>query len=110
MLLKFAGRTMKIQLVLWAVIALGAAWITAVAICLTTCVSALFAKVTDQQFSCLPIYAFGAIVLPTFLLLELAAYKAPVDKLRPPRLSYAEILVHLSLLVGGLGFWSGVLR
>lgn len=110
MLLKFAGRTLKIQLVIWAVLALCAAWIAAVLLCLTKTLEALFALVSSQQFSWLPLIAFGAIIFSTSFVLEYAALITPPGKCRLPKMSYAEIMVHTMMLLGGLGFCVGVLK
>ncbi|MBI1270519.1 hypothetical protein GC174_08815 [bacterium] len=110
MLQRFARRTFKIQLVIWAVLALCAAWIAAVLLCLTKTLEALFALVSSQQFSWLPLIAFGAIIFSTSFVLEYAALKTPTGKCRLPKMSYAEIMVHSMMLLGGLGLILGALK
>lgn len=110
LLLRIASRTLKIQLLLWVVLALGSAWLAAAVMCWKTAMEALFEDASAPRFAYLPLFAFGAIVVPTFLILEFGSRKALMKKWRFPRVSFAEIMLHLSLLVGGLGFILGVLK
>lgn len=122
MLLRFARRTMMIQLLLWVAIVLGSmyvataivfgsAWLEAAKQCSQSAMHFHSGEAYAQQFASLALFAFGAIFALSFLTFVFGAYrelKKNKNK-RIPHLSFAETMVHLSMLVGGLGLILGIL-
>ena len=122
MLLRLAERTMKIQLVLWVAIVLGSiyvagaiilgsAWLEAAILCSQSAIHSLFSDANAQRITFLSLLAIAAIVATAFAALVFGAHRELKKKnnIRIPRLSFAETMVHLSLLVGAMGLILGVL-
>ncbi|MCB9469985.1 MAG: hypothetical protein H6677_17070 [Candidatus Obscuribacterales bacterium] len=110
MLLKFAGRTLTIQAVLWVVILLSGTWLVLLLNCAKTVACSIIYDVDSKELSYLPLFTFGAIVLPAFCLLEFWPRKNSKLRWMRPRLTFPEIMMHTTIFLGVMGFWSGVLR
>ncbi|MEZ4488885.1 MAG: hypothetical protein R3F51_14965 [Cyanobacteriota/Melainabacteria group bacterium] len=113
---------MKIQLVLWVAIVLGSiyvagaiilgsAWLEAAILCSQSAIHSQFGEANAQRIYFLSLLAIAAIVATAFAALIFGAHRELKKKnnIRIPRLSFAETMVHLSLLVGAMGLILGVL-